>query len=202
MQKKISPLRGGVIVLLSILIIVNMGAIYYGSSIESTTSGNMTKEIAVNIYAHAEIIKPENKKPDAEPASSTQQTEETPEQIKAREEKQKADAARKERQREIAIARYNTRLRDSLHVLEYVSLSFFVVLLCLVLAMKSSRVFMIPAAFFSCLYALSDEIHQLFVAGRSFEIRDIMLDCSGIVTGIILGFAIFTLIKKYLVPKG
>ena len=52
--------------LLSILIIVNMGAIYYGSSIESTTSGNMTKEIAVNIYAHAEIKKPENKKPDAQ----------------------------------------------------------------------------------------------------------------------------------------
>jgi len=202
MEKKITHLRIAVIVVLSILIIVNMGAIYYGSSIESTTSGKMTKEIASSIYDHTETIKPDNKKPSAEPVSSAQNTDETPEQKKAREEKEKADVARKERQREAAIARYNTRLRVYLHILEYLSLSFFVMLLCLVLAMKTSRAIMVPAACFCWLYALGDEIHQLFVDGRSFEIADIMLDSSGIASGIVLGFAFFTLLKKYLVHKG
>ena len=36
------------------------------------------------------------------------------------------------------------------------------------------------------IYAISDEIHQLFVPGRSGEIRDVCLDSLGLVTGIIL----------------
>ncbi len=36
------------------------------------------------------------------------------------------------------------------------------------------------------LYAMSDEIHQLFVAGRSGELRDVLLDSCGSLTGIII----------------
>jgi VanZ family protein len=36
------------------------------------------------------------------------------------------------------------------------------------------------------LYALSDEIHQTFVPGRAFEIRDLVLDGAGIVMGLCL----------------
>lgn len=36
------------------------------------------------------------------------------------------------------------------------------------------------------LYAISDEIHQLFVIGRSGEIRDVLIDTSGSFLGILL----------------
>ena len=36
------------------------------------------------------------------------------------------------------------------------------------------------------LYAISDEIHQYFVPGRSCEIRDVFIDLCGILSGIIL----------------
>ncbi|MBZ5200625.1 VanZ family protein [Planomicrobium chinense] len=35
------------------------------------------------------------------------------------------------------------------------------------------------------LYAMSDEFHQLFIAGRSGEVRDVMIDSSGAFVGII-----------------
>ncbi len=42
------------------------------------------------------------------------------------------------------------------------------------------------------IYAISDEIHQLFVNGRSGKVQDIILDSIGIFTGV----AIYLLVKK------
>ena len=39
------------------------------------------------------------------------------------------------------------------------------------------------AAVFSCIYASSDEIHQLFVPGRAGQVRDVLIDTSGAVAG-------------------
>ena len=36
------------------------------------------------------------------------------------------------------------------------------------------------------LYAVSDEIHQLFVEGRSCEVRDMLLDSVGVAAGVLL----------------
>ena len=42
------------------------------------------------------------------------------------------------------------------------------------------------------LYAASDEIHQLFVPGRSGQLRDVLLDSAGVAAGILLAvFAVF-----------
>ena len=46
------------------------------------------------------------------------------------------------------------------------------------------------------LYAASDEIHQLFVPGRSGEVRDVMIDFSGAVLGIALSMLVFLLIYR------
>ena len=40
--------------------------------------------------------------------------------------------------------------------------------------------------FFSFLYALSDELHQRFVPGRSGELRDVLIDTTGAFTGLLL----------------
>ena len=42
------------------------------------------------------------------------------------------------------------------------------------------------------LYSCTDEIHQLFVSGRSGSIIDVMIDC----IGIILGTFVYKLFKK------
>ncbi len=44
-------------------------------------------------------------------------------------------------------------------------------------------------------YAASDELHQLFVPGRSCQFRDVCIDSAGVLTGVIL----FSLIKHQIV---
>jgi len=45
---------------------------------------------------------------------------------------------------------------------------------------------------FCVLYALSDEVHQLFVSGRAFEIIDLVLDF----TGSLVGIGLFKLVER------
>ena len=42
------------------------------------------------------------------------------------------------------------------------------------------------------IYAISDEVHQLFVPGRSCEVRDMLIDIFGAIAGILL----FTILSK------
>lgn len=46
------------------------------------------------------------------------------------------------------------------------------------------------------LYAASDEIHQYFVPGRSCHLRDVIIDFSGSVFGIVIVIAILAIIRK------
>lgn len=45
-------------------------------------------------------------------------------------------------------------------------------------------------------YAITDEIHQLFVLGRSGEIRDVCIDSFGVITGIIILLLVLKIIEK------
>lgn len=42
-------------------------------------------------------------------------------------------------------------------------------------------------------YAVSDEIHQIFVPGRSCQFRDMMIDTGGVCTGILFSMAVFAI---------
>ena len=46
------------------------------------------------------------------------------------------------------------------------------------------------------IYAISDEIHQLFILNRAFEIKDILIDSFGVIVGIILIYLFINLWKK------
>ena len=53
----------------------------------------------------------------------------------------------------------------------------------------------VTAAFFSSwifgtLYAVTDEIHQIFVEGRSCELRDMLIDSAGVLTGLVIALLI------------
>ena len=56
------------------------------------------------------------------------------------------------------------------------------------LALRSLLSFLISA-----LYSMSDEYHQTFIKGRSGEIRDIIIDCAGALSGILIALAIYGL---------
>ncbi len=49
---------------------------------------------------------------------------------------------------------------------------------------------------FGTLYAVTDEIHQLFIQGRSCEFRDICIDSLGVLTGIIVALTILKIKNK------
>ena len=47
-----------------------------------------------------------------------------------------------------------------------------------------------------CIYAISDEVHQLMVPGRSGSVQDILLDCGGIILGVLIAAGIIRLVRK------
>lgn len=49
---------------------------------------------------------------------------------------------------------------------------------------------------FSSIYAVSDEIHQMFVPGRSCELRDMIIDIGGVLLGLLLTFFFRNLLEK------
>lgn len=63
----------------------------------------------------------------------------------------------------------------------------------------------LPAALFSLLiavlYAASDEWHQLFVPGRSGELRDVLLDGCGALCGILACMLLIVLIRRLCAKK-
>lgn len=54
----------------------------------------------------------------------------------------------------------------------------------------------ICALAFCVLYAITDEFHQYFIPGRSAEIRDVLIDSSGALMGILLTIGTTKIVKK------
>ena len=52
-------------------------------------------------------------------------------------------------------------------------------------------------SFLSWLYAWTDEIHQIFVNGRAFQISDLLVDLGGIICGTMLITVIIVLTEKF-----
>lgn len=52
------------------------------------------------------------------------------------------------------------------------------------------------------LYAITDEIHQLFVLGRSCEFRDVIIDSLGVATGILILLIILEILRKREMKSG
>lgn len=67
---------------------------------------------------------------------------------------------------------------------------------CSPIQYKRDRRIILYSWLFGTLYAISDEIHQFFVPGRSCEIRDVCIDSLGVLTGIIFVLMIIKIYKK------
>ncbi len=88
-------------------------------------------------------------------------------------------------------------VRKSAHFLEFTGLC---VLFNLALFQTRKRTMPVLSVVFTSLYAVSDEIHQLFVEGRSCEFGDWVIDSFGAILGSI-GFLILFAVIKHLLSR-
>ncbi len=94
-----------------------------------------------------------------------------------------------------AIANY---LRKSAHVFLYTALGFSL-FGCLYSSERPKRIpyKMGIALATGIVYSITDEVHQIFVKGRSCEFFDIALDTAGVVLGILTMLALFGIYKLF-----
>lgn len=86
-------------------------------------------------------------------------------------------------------------VRKAAHICEFAALGFFSAI-AFSYSFKSIR--KVPFALaFSVLYAVSDEIHQLYVEGRAGQVRDVLIDTLGILGGIAVVLVLYFIINKW-----
>ena len=86
-----------------------------------------------------------------------------------------------------------TIVRKSAHFLEFFLLGFLVVNLAKDYKKLNFKI-IILCILFCCIYAVSDEIHQYFVDGRSCQVLDVLVDTIGSMFG---GFLYYLIYRKY-----
>lgn len=92
-------------------------------------------------------------------------------------------------------------IRTTAHALEFMGLS--VLIFNAVYVTWRHRFTFLFAFSGTVLYAISDEIHQIFVEGRAFQLSDILVDSTGAFIGALASFVILKIIlyKYYSADK-
>ena len=85
-------------------------------------------------------------------------------------------------------------IRKLAHMSEYAALGFFSAF-AFAYTFKNAKRFYF-GILFTLLYAISDEIHQLFVSGRSGQVRDVFIDMAGALLGVLLLGLCYFIYKK------
>lgn len=99
-----------------------------------------------------------------------------------------------EEKKEETVESYQRLVRKLAHMTEYASLG--AMTCAFVLTFKKVKKGAVLCAVFCALYAASDEIHQLFVPGRSGQLSDVLIDTAGAVLGIfVMGLLVLTFVK-------
>lgn len=92
-------------------------------------------------------------------------------------------------------------IRKAAHFSEFAALSF--LLSNAVFATFNTKKAALIAFPLACLYAVTDELHQLFSDGRACSVKDMLIDSSGALLGAVLfSFIIFIYIKNIERKKG
>ncbi len=86
-------------------------------------------------------------------------------------------------------------IRKTAHFLIYTVVGFLGMALLHTYEINENKKFFISLDI-GVLYAISDEIHQLFVPGRSAQVTDVMIDTMGVTLGIILLVILMEVLKR------
>ena len=99
------------------------------------------------------------------------------------------------------IKKLNGKIRSFAHFAEFIPLGLFLFLLmmCLFSSDDFKKILgfaIVVALAISALLATSDEIHQIFVKGRTFEVKDILVDSLGSLLGIAVGVISYLIVSR------
>lgn len=100
-----------------------------------------------------------------------------------------------EKQVDIAVERANTPFRKCMHASEYFVLALLLFNFINTFNIKKYYKY-IGSLIIAFLYACTDEFHQTFVLGRGGQFKDVMIDTSGAILGLIVLAIIMCLLKK------
>ncbi len=100
-----------------------------------------------------------------------------------------------EKEKEQVRTKIAAPVRKTAHFTIYTSLGMLIYLCARTFEGENKRK-MLLSLILAFLYACTDEIHQLFVPGRSGQFKDVCIDSCGALFGIILIFFICKIIKK------
>ncbi len=87
-------------------------------------------------------------------------------------------------------------VRKTAHFTEYAFLGFLLSGFYMSLKKRKISKMMLTAWITGTLYAVTDEIHQLFVPGRSCQAFDVVIDSSGVLTGVLVMTAVVLIIDR------
>ena len=100
---------------------------------------------------------------------------------------------------EVIIEKYSYPIRKLAHYSLYFILG--ILSFLVIVDYKNNKKLILYSMFICFLYACTDELHQLFIAGRSAEIKDVLIDSFGSLTSILLCNFIYLKIKIKKVNK-
>jgi len=84
---------------------------------------------------------------------------------------------------------YETFIRKTAHLIIYLILGILTYIFVIEFMDNYKKAYLF-SLLFCLLYAISDELHQYFIPGRSNEIRDVLIDCLGSTIGISIIYTI------------
>ncbi len=88
-------------------------------------------------------------------------------------------------------------IRKLAHFTEYAILGMFITLTLMTINVKINKYRLFMATVLCCLYAISDEFHQMFTDGRTPALRDVVIDTvGGFVGSLIVFLSIYFLLYK------
>ncbi|MBE6574403.1 MAG: VanZ family protein [Ruminococcaceae bacterium] len=93
------------------------------------------------------------------------------------------------------IAHYEQLMRKLAHLFLYVVLGGLLAMAISLYTKKKNRIFLF-SGIIGIIYAVSDETHQYFIPGRSFLIKDILIDSVGVIIGSVLFILLLLVIYK------
>ena len=91
-------------------------------------------------------------------------------------------------------------IRKMAHMLEFCLLAILVAIVLFNFGLRGKGA-IIYILFFTLFYAVLDEYHQMFIKGRTSSVRDVLIDFSGSIIGVVVFYLVYYLKNKKVSKK-
>lgn len=93
--------------------------------------------------------------------------------------------------KQFVVESFSSPIRKAAHFGEFFIFGTFVFAFFVTFSSLSQKTHLLFSAMLGLFYAISDEVHQLFVPGRACRITDVYIDFCGVLAGVIFLFLIY-----------